>query len=219
MKSFSRLPQHIGIIPDGNRRWAQHKGMKKQDGYESGLRPGLEVYELCLELGVKELTFYGFTVDNTKRPSAQIRAFRKACVDAVEYLASKDADLRVVGNTQSQFFPKALLPYTERVRCGSGRIKVNFLANYGWNWDLNYAARNGTTSSSGNIVDGIASSDISRIDLIIRWGGGRRLSGFLPIQSVYADLYVVDEMWPDYSRAQFQKALEWYQDQDITLGG
>ncbi|HEX7590306.1 MAG TPA: undecaprenyl diphosphate synthase family protein, partial [Demequinaceae bacterium] len=162
MKNFSRLPQHIGIIPDGNRRWAQHKGMNKQDGYESGLRPGLEVYELCLELGIKELTFYGFTVDNTKRPSAQIRAFRKACVDAVEYLASKDADLLVVGNTQSSFFPKALLPYTERTRCGRGLIKVNFLANYGWNWDLNYAARNGATSSSGNVVDAIASSDISR---------------------------------------------------------
>src|SRR5665647_1093310 len=49
MKNFSRLPQHIGIIPDGNRRWAQHKGLKKQDGHESGLRPGLELYELCLE--------------------------------------------------------------------------------------------------------------------------------------------------------------------------
>jgi undecaprenyl diphosphate synthase len=172
-----------------------------------------------LELGIKELTFYGFTVDNTKRPSVQIGAFQKACVDAVEYLASKDADLLVVGNTQSRFFPKALLPYTERTRFGSGLIKVNFLANYGWNWDLNYAARNGATSSSGNVVDAIASSDISRIDLIIRWGGGRRLSGFLPIQSVYADFYVVDEMWPDYTREQVLEALEWYQGQDITLGG
>jgi undecaprenyl diphosphate synthase len=219
MKTFSRLPQHLGVIPDGNRRWAQHKGLKKQDGYESGLRPGLEVYELCLELGIKELTFYGFTVDNTKRPSVQIGAFQKACVDAVEYLASKDADLLVLGNTQSRFFPKALLPYTERTRCGSGLIKVNFLANYGWNWDLNYLARGGSTSSSGNVIDSIASSDISRIDLIIRWGGGRRLSGFLPIQSVYADFYVVDAMWPDYTREQVLEALEWYQGQDITLGG
>jgi undecaprenyl diphosphate synthase len=219
MKSFSRLPQHIGIIPDGNRRWALRKGLKKQDGYESGLRPGLELYELCLELGIKELTFYGFTVDNTKRPYVQVRAFQKACVDAVEYLASKDTDLVVVGNTQSRFFPKALLSYTERTRFGNGLIKVNFLANYGWNWDLNYSVQNSATSSSGNIIDGIASSDISRIDLIIRWGGGRRLSGFLPIQSVYADFYVVDEMWPDYSIEQVYKALEWYQDQDITLGG
>jgi undecaprenyl diphosphate synthase len=65
----------------------------------------------------------------------------------------------------------------------------------------------------------MASSDISRIDLIIRWGGGRRLSGFLPIQSVYADFYVLDEMWPDYNSEQVYKALEWYQGQDVTLGG
>jgi undecaprenyl pyrophosphate synthase len=84
MKTFSRLPQHIGIIPDGNRRWALRKGLKKEDGYDSGLRPGLELYELCLELGIRELTFYGFTVDNTKRPYVQVRAFQKACVDAVE---------------------------------------------------------------------------------------------------------------------------------------
>ncbi len=219
MKKLARLPQHIGIIPDGNRRWAQLKGLKKQDGYESGLRPGLEVYELCVELGIRELTLYGFTVDNTKRPSIQIGAFQRACVEAVEYLASKDTDLLVVGNTKSRFFPKALLPYTQRTRCGSGLIKVNFLANYGWNWDLNYSTQNSDTSSRGNIVDGIASSDISRIDLIIRWGGGRRLSGFLPIQSVYADFYVVDEMWPDYSSEQVYEALEWYQGQDITLGG
>jgi undecaprenyl diphosphate synthase len=172
-----------------------------------------------LELGIEELTFYGFTVDNTKRPSVQIGAFQKACVDAVEYLASKDADLLVLGNTQSRFFPKALLPYTERARFGSGRIKVNFLANYGWNWDLNFSVKDGATNSRGNIMESMASSDISRIDLIIRWGGGRRLSGFLPIQSVYADFYVVDEMWPDYSREHVYRALDWYQDQDVTLGG
>ncbi|HZJ39365.1 MAG TPA: undecaprenyl diphosphate synthase family protein [Demequina sp.] len=219
MKRLSRIPQHIGIIPDGNRRWAADKGLKKQDGYESGLQPGLELYEMCLELGVKELTFYGFTVDNTKRPSLQIGAFQKACVDAVEYLATKDADLLVVGNTQSRFFPKALLPYTERTRFGRGRIKVNLLANYGWKWDLDYLVQNSAGHSSGNIIDGIASSGVSRIDLIIRWGGGRRLSGFLPIQSVYSDFYVVDELWPNYRSEQFYEALDWYQDQDVTLGG
>jgi len=55
--------------------------------------------------------------------------------------------------------------------------------------------------------------------LIIRWGGRRRLSGFLPIQSIYADFYILDEMWPDYTIEQVYKALEWYQDQDVTLGG
>jgi undecaprenyl diphosphate synthase len=98
-------------------------------------------------------------------------------------------------------------------------MKVNFLVNYGWKWDLNYSVKNSGSNSNDNLIRGIASSDISRIDLIIRWGGRRRLSGFLPIQSIYADIYVLDEMWPDYNIEQVYKVLEWYQDQDTTLGG
>jgi undecaprenyl diphosphate synthase len=219
MKKFKRLPQHIGVIPDGNRRWAQNKGLKKQDGYNFGLQPGLDLYNLCIELGIKEMTFYGFTIDNTKRPSEQIKEFQKACVNAVEYIAKKDADLLVVGNTQSSLFPAELLPYTKRTRFGKGLIKINFLVNYGWNWDLNYSVRNRDFNSSDDLVKRIASREISFMDLIIRWGGRRRLSGFLPLQSIYADFYVIDEMWPDYNIEQIYQALAWYQDQDITLGG
>ena len=219
MANVKRLPQHVGIIPDGNRRWAQGQGLQKQDGYHFGLQPGLEVYSACLALGIPEITFYGFTVDNTKRPASQIEAFQKACVEAVEELEERDADLLVVGNTQSPLFPKELLRYTQRTRIGEGRIKVNFLVNYGWNWDLNYSFKNGGVSTRDNLTNGIASADISRIDLIVRWGGGRRLSGFLPIQSIYADFYVIDKLWPDFSIEQFLEALAWYQEQDVTLGG
>jgi undecaprenyl diphosphate synthase len=170
-------------------------------------------------LGIQEVTFYGFTVDNTKRPSVQIDAFQEACVDAVVELGKRDANLLVVGNTQSPLFPDGLLPYTQRTKFGKGSIKVNFLVNYGWNWDLNYSLKRVDFNPNGNLTDGIASADISRVDLIVRWGGGRRLSGFLPIQSIYADFYVVEEMWPDFEISQFYQALDWYQDQDVTLGG
>lgn len=214
--SFKRLPQHVGIIPDGNRRWALSNGYEKQDGYRFGLQPGYDLYRICLELGIKELTFYGFTVDNTKRPSAQTKAFQLACVEAVQGLVNEDVNLLVVGNTASPLFPQELLPYTSRVRFGKGSIKVNFLVNYGWNWDLNYSY---SKLEQGRLFNGIASSDISRIDLIVRWGGRRRLSGFLPIQSIYADFFVLDDMWPDFKPEQFYGALQWYQNQDITLGG
>ena len=69
------------------------------------------------------------------------------------------------------------------------------------------------------IIDSLASNAISRIDLVIRWGGRKRLSGLLPVQSVYADFYTIDEMWPDFSVDQFVRALEWYSKQDVTLGG
>jgi undecaprenyl diphosphate synthase len=215
----TRLPQHVGIIPDGNRRWAQGQGLERQDGYHFGLQPGLELYNECLALGIPEITFYGFTVDNTKRPAAQIEAFRSACVTAVAELETRDADLLVVGNTESTLFPRELLPFTQRTRFGEGRIKVNFLVNYGWNWDLNHSLKNGDASQRDNVADAIASAEISRIDLIVRWGGGRRLSGFLPVQSIYADFYVVEELWPDFSLTQFHDALGWYQHQDVTLGG
>ncbi len=206
MPEFKRMPKHIGVIPDGNRRWAVAKKMDKSQGYDYGINPGFELYELCVELGIQELTLYGFTADNTKRPSIQKKAFQKACVDAVKELSNRDAELLVVGNTQSPSFPKELLPYTKRVKFGEGKIKVNFLVNYGWDWDLKHEG-------------GLASKDISRMDMVIRWGGRRRLSGFLPIQSVYADIFVLDELWPDFRPEHLYRALEWYQVQDVTLGG
>ncbi|GAB2489746.1 polyprenyl diphosphate synthase [Alkalibacterium psychrotolerans] len=220
MKKYKRMPKHIGVIPDGNRRWAVTKGLGKQDGYNHGIGPGLKLYEACLELGVEEMTFYGFTTDNVKRPSLQTKAFQKATVDSVNELKNRDADLLVIGNTDSKLFPKELLPYAnKRTKFGKGTMKVNFLVNYGWNWDLNHALENQDAIDSKNLIDHIASNDISRMDLILRWGGRRRLSGFLPIQSVYSDIYVIEDYWPDYKDSHLHEALEWYQETDVTLGG
>ncbi|WP_330586770.1 undecaprenyl diphosphate synthase family protein [Aminipila terrae] len=205
-QKFKRVPRHIGVIPDGNRRWAVNCGLEKKDGYQHGINPGFKLYELCRDMGVEELTLYGFTVDNTKRPAEQKAAFKQACVDAVLELSKRDAELLVMGNDKSPSFPEELKNYTKRTKFGKGGIKVNFLVNYGWDWDLKNE-------------NGIASKDISRIDLIMRWGGMRRLSGFLPVQSVYADIYVLDEFWPEFTEEQFYRGIAWYQNQDVTLGG
>lgn len=212
-----RIPNHVGIIPDGNRRWAVSNGMTKEKGYDSGVVPGLSLFKLCQQAGVKELTYYGFTTDNTKRPTDQRIAFTEACINAVNILSNEDAELLVMGNDKSPMFPKELLPYTTRKTFGKGGIRINFLVNYGWEWDLNHI-KTGNTDEKG-VVNHIKSSDISRVDLIIRWGGRRRLSGFLPLQSVYADFYVIDDYWPDFKDEHFYKALDWYNEQDITLGG
>lgn len=212
-----RIPNHVGVIPDGNRRWAQNNGLSKSEGYKCGIDPGLLLFKLCKKAGVKEITYYGFTVDNTKRPKDQIKAFSDACVNSVKLLSKEDVDIRVLGNTKSPMFPKELLPYTTRKTCGNGGIKVNLLVNYSWKWDLNYLKN--SKSKSNNINNQIETNDISRIDLIIRWGGRRRLSGFLPVQSIYSDFYVVDDYWPDFKSDHFHEALNWYNDQDITLGG
>lgn len=212
-----RIPNHIGVIPDGNRRWAKNRGLNKEDGYDFGLSPGLELLRQAREYGINEITYYGFTVDNCKRPIVQQKAFKKACIDAVELIGSEGASLLVLGNTGSPSFPKELIPYTKRTEICGGGIKVNFLVNYGWEWDIANAMT--VNSSDKSLLSRLHSKDISRIDLIIRWGNMRRLSGFLPIQSVYSDFYVVEDMWPDYKPEHLSQALEWYNKQDITLGG
>ena len=212
-----RIPNHIGIIPDGNRRWAVNNGLTKDKGYSLGISPGLLLFKLCEKYGIKEITYYGFTTDNTKRPSDQKEAFIDACIKSVNILSKENAELLVLGNTSSPSFPKELLPFTKRRVFGKGGTKVNFLVNYGWEWDLNMLKSSDINKK--NIQNNIQSNDISRIDLILRWGGRRRLSGFLPVQSVYSDFYVIDDFWPDFKPSHLDDALEWYNVQDITLGG
>lgn len=213
-----RIPRHIGIIPDGNRRWALRKGLTKEKGYESGLNPGMQLLNLCKKEGIEEISYYGFTVDNTKRPKFQREAFTQSCVDAVKMLSEEDTSLLVVGNFNSPMFPQELRPFTTRKSSLKGAIKINFLVNYGWEWDLSninsLSSRNNTS-----IYSGLNSWDISRIDLVIRWGGRRRLSGFLPLQTVYSDFYIIDDYWPDFKEEHFYEALQWYAKQDVTLGG
>ena len=197
-----RKPKHIGIVPDGNRRWAVLNGLNKDGGYEYGLSAGLKLLREAKKAGVEELTYYGFTTDNCKRPKEQVQAFSKACSKAVKLIKNEGVNVYVFGNTRSVCFPKDLLPYTEK-KPGDG-MKVNILVNYGWEWDMK---------------NGWISRDIPRIDMVVRWGGMCRLSGFLPVQTVYSDFYIIKDLWPDFSEKQFTDALDWYQKQDVTLGG
>ncbi len=211
--AFKKLPRHVGLIPDGNRRWARERGFPVIDGYRAGVYKGLQMLQDCIHLGIEEVTLYGFTQDNTKRPKEQRIAFADACVAFVDAALDSEIALLVVGDTTSPMFP-AQLKHFAAERTGSG-LKVNMLVNYGWEWDLQ------TAMASGNkrTLDGLASSEVSRMDLIVRWGGFRRLSGFLPVQSVYADFFVVDDYWPDYELDQFLAALAWFQTQEPSLGG
>jgi len=213
-----RLPNHIGIIPDGNRRWAEGKGLSKIQGWEHGLNPGIELFRLVQEAGVPEITFYGFTMENARRPLIQRNAIIDACIQGVDMLSKENAELLIVGKSDTSLFPKALLPYTtERRTFGTGGTKVNFLVNYGWEWDLNQLKK--ADSHQPGVLNNLKSCQIPQIDLIIRWGGWNRLSGFLPVQSIYADIFIIDEFWPDFKPEHLSQALQWYSKQSITLGG
>ncbi|MEO7208141.1 MAG: undecaprenyl diphosphate synthase family protein [Steroidobacteraceae bacterium] len=204
-RGLPSLPKHIGFIPDGNRRWAVKNGLAKEQGYARGIAPGLALFEACKALGIEEVSVYGFTQDNTRRPSAQAAMFRAACVLFAQEIYRRGAALLVPGDERSAQFPDELVPF--RIRQGEG-IKVNFLVNYGWAWDL-----------EGLKEGALRSASVSRLDLVVRWGGGRRLSGLLPVQSVYADIFVIDALWPEFEPDHLHAALSWLRQQDRTLGG
>lgn len=199
------VPRHIGFIPDGNRRWATGRGKSKEAGYAFGITPGLDLYEACTARGIQEISVFGFTQDNTKRPPAQTRAFTAATTAFALEIARRGAALLVVGEMDSRLFPEELQAF--RSRQGTG-MKVNLLVNYGWQWDL-----------AGMSEGRLRSAEIPRLDMIVRWGGSSRLSGFLPVQSVYADLHIRPELWPDYSLDHLEEALTWFKRQDRTMGG
>jgi len=217
----TRVPRHVGFIPDGNRRWADERGLARGEGYTAGIEPGLRLLRYCRELGIEEVSIYGFTKENVRRPSAQVTAFREACTEfGLRAVREAGAALLVVGDTGTPSFPDGLRPYAERR--SDGEIRVNLLVNYGWQWDLARAVERAGRGGGGRyaeLMKSLASGAVSRVDLVVRWGGRRRLSGFLPVQCAYADFYTIDTLWPDARLEEFDAALSWYEVQDVTMGG
>lgn len=202
------LPRHIGFIPDGNRRWAETRGLPRQAGYDAGIEPGLRLVEHCLTIGIEEISAYAFTKENVRRPQPQVDAFRAAAVTFALAAVDAGAALRVIGDADSPVFPEPLRPFAAQRT--PGRIRMNLLVNYGWRWDVAGGGRRGPRYRS---------ADVGRVDLVVRWGGRQRLSGFLPIQSAYADFAFVETLWPEMRVSELDEALAWYERQDVTLGG
>ena len=215
---MARLPRHIGFIPDGNRRWAERRGLPRGSGYAAGVAPGIELLRVARELGIQEVTAYGFTKENVRRPPEQVAAFQEACVEFATAALGNGAALLVVGDSASPVFPKALLPFAGTR--APGRMRFNLLVNYGWRWDLQQAFRAAAAGEApANVAQSLGSAQVSRIDLVVRWGGRQRLSGFLPLQCAYADFYALETLWPDMRPEALLDVLAWYAVQDVTLGG
>lgn len=218
--NFARIPRHVSFIPDGNRRWAEARGLTRAEGYAHGIERGVELLRLCKRIGIEEVSIYGFTKENVRRPSEQVEAFRAACIEFAYKAAEDGAAVLAVGDAKSAVFPPELKRFAEHR--SDGDLRVNLLVNYSWQWDffsaLEHARTNGGVSYS-SVPKALASGAVSRVDLVVRWGGRRRLSGFLPVQCAYADFYVIETLWPDSEPEEFLGALAWYQCQDVTMGG
>ena len=104
-RSFSRVPRHVGVIPDGNRRWAEARGLPRRDGYAAGIPPRLALLRLCRELGIQEVSIYGFTRENARRPADQVKAFGVPCAKLGLQAVKEGAALQAIGDAASKCFP------------------------------------------------------------------------------------------------------------------
>jgi len=231
-----RLPAHIAIIMDGNGRWAARRRLPRVAGHKAGVGPVRSTVESCARLGIQALTLYAFSVENWKRPRAEVetlwRLLRFYLRKELPDLQKNDIRLRAIGRLD------ALPPDVRReldsvvdATAANRGLLVNLAINYGGraeivdavNAIIEQARLEGRLSSLIVNEDLISANLYTRYsphpDLLIRTSGEMRLSNFLLWQIAYAELYVTETLWPDFSQTHLLTAVLEYQKRDRRYGG
>lgn len=232
---LSNIPKHIGIIMDGNGRWAKQRNLPRAMGHRAGVETIRDVVKECNRIGVKYLTLYAFSTENWKRPKDEVNALMKLLV---EYLKGEFKELNDNGVVINYIGDITKLPEVcqkelnnayEKTKNNDGLI-MNLALNYGGRDDiLNAFKKLHNDINNGKInIDKISEDTISNYlytsgmpdpDLIIRPSGEQRLSNFFLWQSSYSELWYSNLMWPDFRIAHLHKAIYDYQNRDRRYGG
>jgi short-chain Z-isoprenyl diphosphate synthase len=211
------IPAHLAIIPDGNRRFARQHGWSVDEGYAAAARKGLEAVEWCLDAGIPRLSIFTSSTENVaRRPRREVIGFFQGVRSLCDGLRERpEVAVHVVGDMGAlpDFVPgrEALLRLAAPPG-GRARLVIHLAANYSAEGDL-----------AGGTNGGAAprrrwSAAVPRIELVMRTGGQQRLSGFLPLQCAYAELWFTETLWPAFTRPEFDAALAWYGRQEQHFG-
>ena len=223
LKNHSKLPRHIGLIMDGNGRWAKGKGLPRVAGHNEGVNSVQEIVEVCGELGIEVLTIYTFSEENWKRPSWEVSTLMQLLVTTInkqiERLVRQNVQIRTLGrlNKLPEITQRAMRLAMERTKSNTGLI-LNVALSYGGRQEITDAVRmiaqdvkHGklepekiTTQSISDLLETAGQPDP---DLIIRTGGEHRISNFLLWQIAYAEIYVTQAAWPDFRKPQLLQAI------------
>lgn len=234
MSDKMNIPQHIAIIMDGNGRWARQRGKERSEGHIAGMNSLRETVRNAAEAGVKYLTVYAFSTENWGRPQAEVDALMELICKGVEMeseeLAKVGIRVKTIGD-RSRFSDKvkASLEKIEQMT-QAGKNMTFVLA-------LNYSSRSEMTTAVQNIAKRVAAGEIKAEeidekmisealytsfmpdpDLILRTSGECRLSNFLMWQASYSEFYFTPTLWPDFDKAELEKALEAYSARDRRYG-
>jgi tritrans,polycis-undecaprenyl-diphosphate synthase [geranylgeranyl-diphosphate specific] len=231
---IDRVPKVLAVIPDGNRRWARRHSLSFFNGYKLGVDRFIDFADWCRQYGVKNITVWAFSTENFKRPSPEretlFNIYRKVATDKniISRLHENKTKLNIVGNRL--LLPKDLVNALHKVELETKDYKdrvINMLIAYGGQDDLVHAARmlvnDAIKKKLGNITESLfraymISSQVPDMDLIIRTSGEERLSGFMPWQSSYSELYFSNKLWPDFTKKDLEKALIDYSKRDRRFG-
>ena len=225
------VPEHVAIILDGNGRWAKKRFMPRNYGHMQGAKTVEKMCEVARDLGIKYFTVYAFSTENWKRPQSEVDALmkllRKYMVDSLERTAKNNMRVRVIGDKTG---------LSEDIQKSIADVETASAGNTGLNFTIaiNYGSRDEICRAVKKIVaEGIAPEDITEQvisdhldtagipdpDLLIRTSGELRLSNYLMWQLAYTEFYFTDVPWPDFNKAELEKAIEKYNGRDRRYGG
>lgn len=229
------LPEHIGIIMDGNGRWAKKRGLPRSAGHKEGAENFRRIARYCSNIGIKHLTMYAFSTENWSRPQDEVNAlmrfFKQYLEEALRDFADDSIVVKFLGDI-SRFSPeiRRLMIENEELSASRTGMVLNLAMNYGGRAELVHAFKEIYKEiESGKLtaedVDERLISDFLYTkgqpdpDLIIRPSGEHRTSNFLLWQSAYSEYYIDDVLWPDYTAEHLNKALIEYSRRSRRFGG
>lgn len=232
---MSNIPKHIGVIMDGNGRWAKRRGLPRSAGHKRGADILESICDCCNALGVRVLTVYAFSTENWSRPQKEIDALMDLLYDYLmqveEKFRGRDMKLKISGDISplSDKIKKAIA-HAEEVTSSGKRMILNIALNYGGRDEIVRAARkiadkaaNGSLKASDLTEQSFAgyldTAGMPEVDLIIRPSGEKRLSNFMLWQAAYAEFWYSDICWPDFTEADMKQAILDYQNRDRRFGG
>ncbi len=229
------LPEHIGIIMDGNGRWAQKRGLPRSAGHKQGTCTFREIVRYCRSIGIRYLTVYAFSTENWKRPQSEIDAIMNLLRDYLDELERHSDEeqgvLRFIGDMAplAEDLRQRITDVQERT-AGREGITVNIALNYGGRHEIVHAVqqavslvRQGTLTPEAvdeALVDSLMyTAGQPPVDLIIRPSGEQRISNFLLWQGAYAEFVFMDVLWPDFTPGDLDRAIAEFQRRSRRFGG
>lgn len=232
---FDKLPVHIGIIMDGNGRWAKKRGLPRSSGHSAGAESLKKIVKECNRIGIKYITVYAFSTENWKRPKDEVDYLMKLLMDylvnAEKNLAGENVVIRAIGSRKELSDEmRAQIKRTESFTANNDGIVMNIALNYGSREEIVSAVKrlindveNGNAKTedinADMFSDYLYTSGQPDPDLIIRTSGEERLSNFMLWQSAYSEFWFTKKLWPDFDIEDLYDAIYDYQNRGRRFGG